>query len=82
MKRATLFQAVFLTHVIPRYKDENGWTPMHLAAYWNEKECFRLFIEHAKRHGIDAHNVANRYVSKSELPVRHFPVILTRIAML
>ena len=51
-----------------RYKDENGWTPMHLAAYWNEGECLRMFIEYAKRHGIDAHTVANRYVTKSGLP--------------
>ena len=55
-----------------RYKDENGWTPMHLAAYWNEGESLGLFIEHAKGHGIDAHNIANRYVLKSELPATHF----------
>ena len=46
---------------LPRYKDENGWTPMHLAAYWNKGECLRLFIAHAHRHGVEAHNAANRY---------------------
>ena len=65
VQKLTDVQSKILAFHLPSYTDENGWTPMHLAAYWNKGECLRLFIAHALRHGVDADVAANRY--------RYFP---------
>ena len=43
--------------MLDRYKDENGWSPMDLAAYWNKIDCLELFIAHALRYGIDVNRL-------------------------